>query len=677
MKKLAMLLACTSLWLPLRVAQAQNYSLVVGVDGLSIYGIHAADTPNLDRLINGTIGAAYNGAYAQHAFAGGTLGTPTQQVTGSGPGWATILTGTWVDKHQVDGNRFGPPELTPNFSDNPSYLETLEETLGGGNIYTASSIHWTPIDTHIISSINDGNSAIDFRATGGDAASTSTAASQIAGFGAGNSALFVHLDNVDGAGHGGGDSSPYNPGYLSAVATIDSQIGTMINAIQNRPNFGSENWQIVVTSDHGYNSSLNPDSNGNGENGHRGHGGQTDMERTIPIIITSKNVAQGFVATSAGHVTSQADIAPTVLNHFGVATPAHYYGQAIGGSRLLNNTDSLQGAGSGLVSHLEFDGNSDEGLAGNGGTVNGKVQYVPSPFGQAVSVANYGDGSVTLDDDLGALFGAGTDFSMSMWVKFDSHSGDPIFFGNRAASNLGDTGISLGVGSNEDLRFNSKANFGSRQDVDAPETFALGEWQNVVFRVDRDGKTNQFIDGKLVGTRETTSVGSFDGTFNWVLLNDGTGNSTSSSISGLAIDEFAAWDRLLTDDEVSILSQTKLDTQSLNGIVGDINQNGTVGLEDVTAFQEHWLSTGHLGDYQRFTHGDLNFDGATDLRDWVILNNALLAATGGAASLSVPEPRSLHLMVLGVWVFLTKSRRQNLNKIDRAALRSSHTRNEY
>jgi len=628
-------------------ARAENYSLVVGVDGLGIYGIHAADTPHLDSLIDGTFAGGYRGAYAQHAFSGGTLGTPTQQVTGSGPGWATLLTGVWVDRHQVDGNRFGPPELTPNFTDNPSYLETLEETLGGGNIYTASSIHWTPIDTHIISSINDGNSSIDFRATGGDSSSTSTAASQISQFGAGNSALFVHLDNVDGAGHGNGDSSPYNPGYLSAVETIDTHIGTMLSAIQARPNFNSENWQVIVTSDHGYNASLNPDGNGNGENGHRGHGGQTDMERTVPIIIASKNVAQGFVPTSAGHVTSQADLAPTVLNHFGVATPAHYAGQAIGGDKLLNNTSSLKGPGSGLVSHIEFDGDASAGLAGAGGTASGTVQYVTGPFGQAASVANYGDGAVTLNDDLGSLFGTTSDFSMSMWVKFDSQADDPMFFGNKDASNSGDTGVNLGVGGDEDLRFFSKAQGGTAQDVDAPETYELGQWQNVVFRVDRDGKTNLFLDGLLVGTRETTSIGSFDGAFNWVLLNDGTASSTDGSITGLAIDEFAAWDRLLSDDEISILSQTNLDVLSLNGIAGDVNQNGSVGLDDVAAFRENWLATGHLGDYERFTHGDLNLDGITDLDDWAVLNSALLANTGSTVRLFAPEPSTLVLLLLG------------------------------
>ena len=644
MKKFTSVMLCAGLWFSAGLVHAQNYSLVIGLDGLGIYGTHTVDTPNIDSLINGTFGGGnYNGAVAQHAHAGGVLGESTQQTTNSGPGWSTILSGVWLDKHNVPLNDFNNPGA--NFDDNPSYIETLEESLGGENIYTASSINWTPIDSGIISTVNDGNSAIDFRATGSDAASTATAASQITGFGAGNSAIFVHLDNIDGAGHGNGDSSPYNAGYRSSVASKDAQIGTMLGAIQNRPNFANENWQVIITSDHGYNSSLNPDGSGNGENGHRGHGGQTAMERTIPLIVASKNVAQGFVPTSAGHVTSQADVAPTVLDHFGIATPANYEGQSIGATRLIISTDTLKGPGSGLVSHMEFEGNSDAALAGNGGTENGTVQYVTGPFGQAVSVANYGDGSISLDDDLGATFGANTDFSMSMWVKYDSFTGDPTFFGNKDGSNLDNTGINLGVSSDDALRFYSKAAGGSRQDVDAPETYDPNEWQNLVFQVDRDGKTKLYLDGWLVGARETTSVGSLDGAFNWVLLNDGTGSFAGGTFSGLAMDEFAVWNRLLTDDEVSILSQTNLNALLLNGIEGDINQDGSLTEADIQAFVAGWLTTGHLGDYERFTHGDLNFDGITDIRDAVILDQAL-SGTGLSFLSEVPEPSTFALLAI-------------------------------
>ena len=88
------------------IAGAQK-SLVIGIDALGSHGLRAADTPNIDRLIEGTFGGgAYQGAFSPHAFVGGVLGTATQQPTVSGPGWTSILTGVWTDKHRITGNSF-------------------------------------------------------------------------------------------------------------------------------------------------------------------------------------------------------------------------------------------------------------------------------------------------------------------------------------------------------------------------------------------------------------------------------------------------------------------------------------------------------------------------------------------------------------------------------------------
>ncbi|MGI9427231.1 MAG: alkaline phosphatase family protein [Bythopirellula sp.] len=91
---------------------------------------------------------------------------------------------------------------------------------------------------------------------------------------------------------------------------------------------------------------------------------------------------------------------------------------------------------------------------------------------------------------------------------------------------------------------------------------------------------------------------------------------------------------------------------SPNGIVGDVNQSGEVagdgsGLwaeDDVTAFVEGWMTTGHSGVFESYTHGDMNFDGVTNIADWAILN-AELPDMGAAImrALSenvVPEPSS-------------------------------------
>jgi hypothetical protein len=66
-------------------------ALLIGIDGLRPDALPAAQTPNLDRLINA-------GCFTDQA--------KTSAVTVSGPAWSSLLTGVWPDKHGVHDNTF-------------------------------------------------------------------------------------------------------------------------------------------------------------------------------------------------------------------------------------------------------------------------------------------------------------------------------------------------------------------------------------------------------------------------------------------------------------------------------------------------------------------------------------------------------------------------------------------
>ena len=521
-------------------ATAQTYSLVIGVDGLGPYGLHAAPTPNLDKLMNGTwagTGSAYRGAIANHAYAGGVRGTATQQATLSGPGWSSIHTGVWNNLHGVTDNSFSGSR----YAERPSYLKILESQVSG--IYTAGISSWNPINNNMFAP--DGvNPNLDFRlgTNENDVQSTATAVSQIAGLSnSSRGAIFVHLDDVDIAGHSTG---AYSSNYLSNISDVDSQVGSMLNAIKSRANFASENWQVVVVADHGHVSGG-------------GHGGQTQMERTIPIIISSQTTQQGLI-TSDARQPAMVDVPATVFNHFGVSVPAGQAGQALGQSVVgPSNVASLT---NGLVSHLAFDGNTLGSPGTSGGTVVGNVQFTDGKFGQSVTVSQYGSGIVRLNQDLGSLFGTNRDFAMSMWMKYESFTGDPAFFSNKNWNSGNNTGINMalqtiGAGS---LDLNTKTNSAGRQDIEPLGGLSAGEWNNLVFNVDRDGTSLLYLNGMLFGEIVLTSAGTFDGAFNWTFLNDGTGSYSSGSITGLRMDDFGAWNRKLTLDEISYLSQNSI-----------------------------------------------------------------------------------------------------------------------
>ena len=112
--------------------------------------------------------------------------------------------------------------------------------------------------------------------------------------------LFVHLDDVDGAGHSHGFDAKL-PRYLDAIETVDRQVGELLQTVKNRKTFAKEDWLIVVSTDHG----------GKG----KGHGGNTPDERTIFLIVSGKSTARGVINPPPDIV----DVCPTVLTHLGVA----------------------------------------------------------------------------------------------------------------------------------------------------------------------------------------------------------------------------------------------------------------------------------------------------------------------------------------------------------------------
>lgn len=622
-------LVCCLLALVVTTASAQTYSLVIGVDGMGSYGLEAANTPNMHALKDGSWATGYSGASALTAFAGGTIGTATEQPTVSGPGWSTIQNGVWKNNHGVTDN--GATFTNGNFAAYPSYLKLIESQFTT-SVQTSGIVAWNPIDTNIFAT-----AGIDSRTptSEDDAAVANIAITQLGSL-ASNSrgAMFLHFDAVDGAGH---SSGAYSAAYHSAISTVDTRVGQILSAIKLRPDFANENWQIVVISDHGHTPGG-------------GHGGQSALERSIPILVSSKTVIAGPMSASVVQ-PSQIDVAKTVLDHFGMAPPAYMLGQ----SRAQNVTPlTTANLTQGLLTHLSFDGNANSSLAGNGGTVTGSVQFTAGRFGQAGLVSTYGSGSVLLNDDIGATIGTATDLAVSMWVKYGSATSDPAFFSNKNWNSGGNTGINLAYQPNNGqggLDSNFKASTGTRADVEPFSGFEPGNWHHVVLNIDRDATTSVYIDGALFGSN-TTSAGSLDGAFNFRLFNDGTGTySAGAGFSNLMLDEFSAWSRLLTNDEIAFLSSSAIAI----GLAGDFNHNGIVDGADYVVWRKGLGSTFTQNDYNTWR---TNF-GATD--------GAGVESNPAALSSLVPEPASAIACVSAVLALLMVRRSKTGRMSSRAA----------
>ncbi|MEV8390841.1 MULTISPECIES: alkaline phosphatase family protein [unclassified Streptomyces] len=260
-----------------RAAAKTPKVLVIGVDGALLSRIKDADAPNLDRLM------------ATGLTAPSALYANPMAPTMSGPGWSTIITGVWPDKHKVKDNNFTGQQ----FARYPDFLTRIETARPALRTCAVSS--WAPLTDTVFSS------KVDTRiSTPGAEYDTGTTSRVVAELGSGNpDAVFVQLDNVDHAGHSYGAASRQ---YLDAIHGVDSQIGQMLAAVNGRSTYGSEDWLIMVTTDHGHTDAG-------------GHGGSSRPERETFLIATGPTVTAG----STRHDIRMPDVAASALAHLGIA----------------------------------------------------------------------------------------------------------------------------------------------------------------------------------------------------------------------------------------------------------------------------------------------------------------------------------------------------------------------
>lgn len=260
---------------------SNKHVLVIGIDGVRPDALQVATTPNIDQLIA-------NGAVTYDACAGGGLNTPTQQETVSGPGWSSIFTGVWADKHNVPTNQFAEP----NYDEYPHFFARLKEARPKAVL--ASIAAWLPIQSQILSNedyrfdgIGEDKPELDRSVTANAIEYVSTQDPDVVVF---------QLGNTDAAGHEYA-FSPDSAGYVKAIETADEQVGAVVDAMRSRPNYAQEDWLVIVTTDHGGTGTI--------------HGGQSLVERTVFIIVSGEGTRNGVIAPGPGHVA----IPPTVFSH--------------------------------------------------------------------------------------------------------------------------------------------------------------------------------------------------------------------------------------------------------------------------------------------------------------------------------------------------------------------------
>lgn len=504
-------------------ALASQHSLVIAIDGLRGDGIENAATPNIDTLINGTWASEYRGAFAFYAQ------TMTDAAPNSGPNHVGIMTGVTASKSGVTSNS---DVAGGRYSDYPHY-QTLIENFNP-SLNTAFLVTWST-DMQVT------NNA-DIRIDSDDAGNIENAVSMINGtytasdwpLGTRPDSLFLFLDDVDHAGHSCCFTVD-DQGYIDEISAVDGQVGQLLTAIKNRPNFSGEQWQIVITSDHG----------GRGSS----HGIHAADNYTIPFLVASKSASQGYLAG----IPHNYDAAPTALSHLGIAIPGNIDGKARGSQTLAKAPSTLQQE---LVTYLPFEGNyQDNSGAGQHAMVGGGNPSINASgkFGQYVAI-NGSKEYLTLGNPAALDFAYDTDFTLLTWYRVDGDQfGDPVIIGNKNWQSGGNRGTLLlaNEGNGDDVGINLASDSGDRRDID-PIDYAFNGWWLLVATFDRDGVATLYAgnpQGKLkIVAGGIKDVGDLTSSLNWNIGQDGTGSYPYNLKADL--DDLAIWRRAITLDEV-------------------------------------------------------------------------------------------------------------------------------
>ncbi len=285
----------------------QNKVVFIIADGIPADVVERVHTPNLDAITK-------EGKYMR-AYVGGEKDAYSQTPTISAVGYNSLLTGTWVNKHNVWDNdiknpnynywnifRFFKQQYRKKKTAIYSSWTDNRTKLFGDSIAEAGNIH--PdfyADGYELDTINfphdkqrDFMHKIDETVTDAAVQGIKKKAPDLS---------WVYLEYTDDMGHMYGDSKE----FYNAVSMMDNQIGKIWNAIEYRKKHFNEDWLIIITTDHGRDEKTG-----------KGHGGQTQRQRNTWIATNYhdlNNYAQYYQPAIV-------DIMPTIARFMNINIPA-------------------------------------------------------------------------------------------------------------------------------------------------------------------------------------------------------------------------------------------------------------------------------------------------------------------------------------------------------------------
>ena len=255
--------------------------LIIGIDG--VRGDVAQDTAEKEDSTFGSI--MEEGAWSFNVDVG--------PYAISGPGWASMLTGVWCDRHGVVDNTFRGSQLE-SVPDLFEFIENHDQ-----NQSTAAVYRWEPIDEHIL-----GEGSADRREGYDTDVKVRDRAVELLSDEPDLDVLFVSMDDVDATGHDEG-FSPDVPEYVAAVERAENMTGDILDALGARDQ-SQETWLVIITSDHG-----------GGGRFLKMHHPSTQIDRNTFMLVNGGSTIQGEMTNNPVII----DVTVMALNHLEIPLP--------------------------------------------------------------------------------------------------------------------------------------------------------------------------------------------------------------------------------------------------------------------------------------------------------------------------------------------------------------------
>ena len=251
---------------PLPEGKTEKKVVIIGYDGCRADVVkEKKDDGAINYLLSK--GASINLTYC------GGVNYPAEntQDTSTAPGWCSMITGEWADVHGITGNGI-IKSVEPKM-----IMTTLIEngTIDSGAFITKWKGHFTNDNSTYIDEkayCEENNIDIDFNLRE-NVEDVHTGAMEEITSGECADFVFIIYEDTDSAGHDFGFSFN-NPVYKEAFNQEEAYGYEVIKSIEARDTYDTEDWLIIVTSDHG----------GFGS----GHGGPSIQERMTFVVMNKE-----------------------------------------------------------------------------------------------------------------------------------------------------------------------------------------------------------------------------------------------------------------------------------------------------------------------------------------------------------------------------------------------------